>query len=1654
MSEVVKADEYLNGVVPGAAFVVHLEDPADIVNYTVEGNGTLFTVNSDLYITDATLTGVVSPDTTLSVIFNGTTLPVAATVAGGSGSTLLLVGYTQTGSTGSVTFSNKTLVGVAGTVLHDNKASDGSFRMTGTSTLSGMTFTGNSVTGSGGAFYAQNTWSIGESVFVNNLAPTYYGGAIHTNAASGTLKNVRFEGNTARNGGALNINSTTGAFSISGGTFIANHSGNTTGNAAGAGAIYMQSGALTVENSFFRANTLAESVTTRGGAIYIGSGTVGTVSISGSTFRDHVIAGRGGAIYNEKAAVFTVDKSLFSGNKGEYGAGIAHANAAGSCTITGSTFSGNTATAGGALANMFATMTVGASEDGTWTYFYNNSGQGALRNNGGTAVMTVGHVYFEGNTGGALYNFLGKVTINGELVLATAADTIGRQDSNSTYTIDCDEFLSDTTRIARVISTPAGAMSLKSMMTLDGGTLAYDVTSVDTANGLYIMQDGLTLTPIVSPAGDVFQTAIGGTTYYSIGYSALATAVTAATDTVILNGFTHSAGSYDPGKALTILGTDGAMFRDNSRNAYGGAMSLAYATTISGVTFANNQGTRGGAIRAQKDLTLTNVIFDSNVATAGLGSGVLADSSNTVTTIFGGSFLNGTGSGIYDAIDSVTVNAYGTIFADNAGGNNGGGIHHRGTANLYGVTFSQNSSSNGAAIYANNAAATVNIQAGTAGGKSVFAGNFGAAAIYSIGSLTVSDAMFLGNTSTSSASAIRNNGTAEISGSTFSGNTGTVAVRNDSAGTMTIGDVVFDGNLAGALNNQNAMTVNGLITLKTAADTMTNAGTITVDGSAFITGDALTVAKVIDAGTATNYGTVTVSGGDYRVFVADSDLYVTNAANVAAILTPAGTAMSATDYQGNVYVGAAYSTLAAALADSAGTVVMDDFTYSAGPFASSATGTILGGTNGALFRDNVSSGNGGAISNSGDLTLRGVTFSDSTAKRGGAINSSGTLTLTDVTFDGNVSSDMLGSALLTSGTTSIAGGAFLNGDGAAIYNNGATASLTITNALFSNNDGGQYNGAAVQNNTRLTVQGSTFADNACNNGTIYTNGTNGAVDISGSTFTGNLRGYAVNMLYGTMTVSNSKFDGNAYGGIYITEGTLTIRDSEFLTGADRVGVGAAAGLTLAGTNTLNANLSGSTVNMAENAALIFGNTSSIYVAGLTFGGSNVLTFSGSEKVNFTKTGGQDLSDAAITVDGSVYAGTPVTVATGVNAFDAYTVSGGDNLMLFTAGEDLILDEVSNQMTGGTTANFFGGTSNLMTGGVVEVAFFGTTQTSGDVRTVFTGGTVVNSMIGGVLVQKGNSAAFGTVTVSILDGVSLLGGPSNGGMNYVAGYAYGANGAYDLDTTPTLGVTQSTLNFSGSEISGNFYAGAHARRGAYADVDETIVTVTGGYIEKLYGGGWAERGDKTYTIEGGTAARSDVGTATVTISGGTVERLYAGGGNAFGGYTDVGTANLTISGGQVDFVFLGGRNINSSVGDATLTITGSSAQTLTRISGRNDCGADRTTGTTTLNVDTFVTLDYLDYVDQINISEGNRLHIVEDVIYTNGNGLAVDLETDGFDGVWTLFSATDAADINTLAEARFYFNGGTTSYTMGDTMTIGGGTYSLNKSGLSIALSKN
>ncbi|MCI5779438.1 MAG: hypothetical protein MR051_06460, partial [Lentisphaeria bacterium] len=315
-------------------------------------------------------------------------------------------------------------------------------------------------------------------------------------------------------------------------------------------------------------------------------------------------------------------------------------------------------------------------------------------------------------------------------------------------------------------------------------------------------------------------------------------------------------------------------------------------------------------------------------------------------------------------------------------------------------------------------------------------------------------------------------------------------------------------------------------------------------------------------------------------------------------------------------------------------------------------------------------------------------------------------------------------------------------------------------------------------------------------------------------------------------------------------------------------------------------------------------------------------------------------------------------------------------------------------------------------------------------------------IGGALVQTGETAGLGTVTLELRGG-ELPGGTQNGGMNYVAGYAYGDGAA--LPGAANYVVDKAVLKLAGASINGNLYAGAHARKYAYTSVGETAITVSSGYVEKLYGGGWAERGDKNIT--GGTAALSTVGAATVNISGGSINRLYAGGGNSYYGYTSVDTANLTISGGTVDFVFLGGRNINCFVGDATLTITGP-AQKLTRVSGHNDCGVDNTTGTAALNVQTDVTLDYLDYVDRINIAEGGSLAIGELALYDDPSvELAVNLITDGVQSDWTVLSG-ESMDV--LGAAQFYVND--IAYTEGG-VVIDKVTYVLTKDADSIKFGK-
>lgn len=193
-----------------------------------------------------------------------------------------------------------------------------------------------------------------------------------------------------------------------------------------------------------------------------------------------------------------------------------------------------------------------------------------------------------------------------------------------------------------------------------------------------------------------------------------------------------------------------------------------------------------------------------------------------------------------------------------------------------------------------------------------------------------------------------------------------------------------------------------------------------------------------------------------------------------------------------------------------------------------------------LDRGLMTTDGGGAIMNSGTLTLNNVTVSNSVTtaalQGGGAFYNSGggaALTLVDSTITGNTS------------TTS----------GGAIYNIGG--SVTITNSVFSANSSTGANGGAIYNSGPLTITGSTFTTNQAlggGGGAVNEVTPSGTPSITGSTFFDNQAqsggGGAIYLSQATMTVSESTFESNDAtndaGGIYVAgSATLDVTNSTF-----------------------------------------------------------------------------------------------------------------------------------------------------------------------------------------------------------------------------------------------------------------------------------------------------------------------------------------------------------------------------------------------------------------------------------------------------------------------------------------------------------------------------
>jgi predicted outer membrane repeat protein len=212
-----------------------------------------------------------------------------------------------------------------------------------------------------------------------------------------------------------------------------------------------------------------------------------------------------------------------------------------------------------------------------------------------------------------------------------------------------------------------------------------------------------------------------------------------------------------------------------------------------------------------------------------------------------------------------------------------------------------------------------------------------------------------------------------------------------------------------------------------------------------------------------------------------------------------------------------------------------------------------------------SQGGGGAITNSGQLTVSNSTFSEFTISP--AISSSGVANIDRSTFTGNrIGFIAGGGAISSTGTLNVTNTVFSNNEGD-LQGGGAIIAFgptTIDNCKFSNNVA--FFAGAIEAGDQLTVTSSTFSNNSADGSG------GGAITASSAVIrnckffnnTGGAEGGAI--LAGNLTMDRTTISGNSatFGGGIFATGAVTISNSSITNDSASEG----GGIFLASTATL------------------------------------------------------------------------------------------------------------------------------------------------------------------------------------------------------------------------------------------------------------------------------------------------------------------------------------------------------------------------------------------------------------------------------------------------------------------------------------------------------
>ena len=530
------------------------------------------------------------------------------------------------------------------------------------------------------------------------------------------------------------------------------------------------------------------------------------------------------------------------------------------------------------------------------------------------------------------------------------------------------------------------------------------------------------------------------------------------------------------------------------------------------------------------------------------------------------------------------------------------------------------------------------------------------------------------------------------------------------------------------------------------------------------------------------------------------------------------------------------------------------------------------------------------------------------------------------------------------------------------YVNGTAATNTYHTYVTLNKgiiNGSLYGGGLGDGSTAANVYGpvqvkvyggsvrKTDANGANGSGGVYgANNVNGApqrsvtVDIYGTDPAPSANEYALFAVYGGGNKADYTY-GNGYPKVTVHNCDNSI---EYVYGGGNAADVAATDVKIYGGNTIGTVFGGG--NGTVTAANVTGNASTnIYggTIGHVFGGSNSQgTIGGTISVNVNKQADTDPDGSSTACDmkiyelygggnkansnvGSITIGCTGDLTAGHSEHpeNIGTTLEGIGYVYGGANQANINGDITLTMNSGIVGNLFGGnnTSGTVSGGIqVDVEKDNNASCASDwyVGNVFGGGNLAQYAI-----PSGKSLAVnilnGTVSGNVYGGgkgdpndhtkgqvtgdpVVTIGDNSNSHQVTVSGSVFGGGDAGNVVGTPEVNVVEKC----NTVITTAVYGGGNA-----ADVSATNVTINGGTIGDVFGGG-----------NGAVAAANVTGATSLTIHGGTITRVFAGGNTAGTIGTNSGvTINHTSSCDQsIDEVYGGGNLAEGNAGTVTIECT--------------------------------------------------------------------------------------------------------------------------------------